>query len=190
MELRDSGRDLVQIKDDGTHAILPVATHLMCKLDHAGVPVMWLRHADGKLRRDGFRAALLQRLYAVDERGRVHGAPGLAVVVTHRVQAWRRGPCRKRERKREWVRSSERHARLRGQDKNRKVRTVGSGRKRAKFSTCGTHCESLAQLAFFDNTLSAFGFCHLTGRSSAVTTIFAYAQAKFDRHAGREQSRF
>jgi hypothetical protein len=107
----------VQINDDGTHAILPVAKHLSCNLDHAGVPVMWLRHADGKLRRDGIPAALLQRPHAVDERGRVHGAPGLAVVVTHRVQAWRRGPCRKRERKREWVRSSERHARLRRQDK-------------------------------------------------------------------------
>src|SRR5262249_1542122 len=84
-----------------------------------------LRHADGKLRRDGFPAALLQRPCAVDERGRVHGAPGLAVVVAHRVQAWRRGPCRKRERKRECVRPSERHARLRGQDKSRKVRAVG-----------------------------------------------------------------
>jgi hypothetical protein len=55
--------------------------------------------------------------------------------------------------------------RRRRQDKSRKVRTVGLARKRAKFSTCGTHCESLAQLAFFDNTLSAFVFCHLKGRS-------------------------
>jgi hypothetical protein len=30
MELRDSGRDLVQINDDRTRAILPVATHLTC----------------------------------------------------------------------------------------------------------------------------------------------------------------
>jgi hypothetical protein len=52
---------------------------------------MWLRHADGKVRRDGFSAALLQRPSAVDERGRVHGAPGLAAVVAHRVQLWRRG---------------------------------------------------------------------------------------------------
>lgn len=116
-ELRDSGRDLVQINDDGTHAILPVATHVTCKLDHAGLPVMWLRHADGKLRRYGIPAALMQRRYAVDERGRVHGAPGLAAVVAHRVQARRRGPCRKRERKREWVRSSTSNDRLRGRDK-------------------------------------------------------------------------
>jgi len=89
-ELRDSRRDLVQINDGGTHAILPVA----CKVDHAGVPVMWLRHADGKLRRDGFPAALMQHVCPVAERGRVHGAPGLAAVVAHRVQARRRGPCR------------------------------------------------------------------------------------------------
>ena len=121
----------MQINDDGTHAILPVATHLMCKVDHAGVPVMWLRHTDGKLRRDGFPAALLQRPYVVDERGRVHGASGLAAVVARRVQAWRRGPCRKRERKREWVRSSGRDDRLRGQDKARNVRAVGwDGQKR------------------------------------------------------------
>lgn len=103
----------MQINDDGTHAILPVATHVTCKLDHAGLPVMWLRHADGKLRRDGIRAALLQRTYVVAERGRVHGAPGLAVVVAQRVPAWRRGPCRKRERKREWLRSERQHDRMR-----------------------------------------------------------------------------
>jgi hypothetical protein len=57
---------------------LPVATRLTGWLDHAGMPVMWLRHADGNVRRDGFPAALLQRQSAVDERGRVHGAPGLA----------------------------------------------------------------------------------------------------------------
>lgn len=124
----------MQINDDGTHAILPVATHVTCNVDHAGLPVMWLRHADGKMRRDGVRAALLQRDYAVDERGRVHGAPGLVAVVAQRVQAWRRGPCRKRERKREWVRSERRHDRLRGQDKSRKVRPVGCARKRIDFN--------------------------------------------------------
>jgi hypothetical protein len=107
----------VQQKNDGTHAILPVATHLTCNVDHVGVPVMWLRHSHGKMRRDGFPAALMQHVRPVDERGRVHGAPGLAAVVAHRVQAWRRGPCRRKERKREWVRSSRRHDRLRVQDK-------------------------------------------------------------------------
>jgi len=74
----------VQIHDDGTHVILPVATPFAGRLDHAGLPVMWLRHTDGKMRRDGVRAALLQRNLAVAERARVHGAPGLSLVVTLR----------------------------------------------------------------------------------------------------------
>jgi hypothetical protein len=104
MELRDSGRDLVQIKDDGTHAILPVAAHFGCAMDHAGVPVMWLRHSHGKMRRDGFHAAKMQRDFAVAERGRLHGAPGLASVEERRGQACIRGPCRSRGEVRQWVR--------------------------------------------------------------------------------------
>ena len=61
-----------------------VATPFAGRLDHAAVPVMWLRHTDGKMRRDGLRAALLQRFCAVDERARVHGAPGLSRVATMR----------------------------------------------------------------------------------------------------------
>jgi hypothetical protein len=52
-----------------------------------------------------------------------------------------------------------------GQDKNRKVRTVGLVRNNAKFSTCGTHCERLQQCAFSDNVLSSLCFQHLTGSS-------------------------
>lgn len=74
----------MQIYDDGTHVILLVATPLKVRLDHAGVPVMWLRQTDGKMRRDGVRVALLQRNYAVDERARVHGAPGLSPSTTLR----------------------------------------------------------------------------------------------------------
>jgi hypothetical protein len=74
----------VQIHDDGTHVILLVATRLAVRLDHAGVPVMWLRQTDGKMRRDGVRAALLQRNYAVDERANLHGAPGLSRLATRR----------------------------------------------------------------------------------------------------------
>jgi hypothetical protein len=51
-----------------------------------------------------------------------------------------------------------------GQDKNRKVRTVGLVGNSAEYSTRGTHCERLAQPAFFDNTLAAFGFYHLASR--------------------------
>jgi len=103
MELRDSGRDLVQINDDGTHAILPVTSRTPVQPDHARVPVMWLRRSDGKLRRDGSRAASLQLDHPVDERGRLHGAPGLAVIVEHRVPARIRGPCRNRGDVGQWV---------------------------------------------------------------------------------------
>jgi hypothetical protein len=125
MELRDSGRDPVQINDDGTHAILPVTRRTPVQPDHARVPVMWLRRADGKLRRDGSRAALLQPDNAVAERGRLHGASGLAVVEPPRVLARIRGPCRNRERNGEWLRERSLVDRLRRQDKSRKVRPVG-----------------------------------------------------------------
>jgi hypothetical protein len=39
-------------QEDGTHVILPVAGALAVSLDHARVPVMMLRHFDGKVRRD------------------------------------------------------------------------------------------------------------------------------------------
>lgn len=78
----------MQIHDDGTHVILPVATPFAGRLDHAGLPVMWLRHTDGKMRRDGVRAALSQRFWAVAERARVHGAPGFSLVMMlRRVEA-------------------------------------------------------------------------------------------------------
>ena len=125
MELRDSGRDPVQINDDGTHAILPVTRRTPVQPDHARVPVMRLRRADGKLRRDGSRAALLQPDNAVAERGRLHGASGLAVVEPPRVLARIRGPCRNRERNGEWLRERSLVDRLRRQDKSRKVRPVG-----------------------------------------------------------------
>jgi hypothetical protein len=122
VELRGSGRDLAQIKDDGTHAILAATGRTNVQPDHARVPVMWLRHSDGKMRRDGSRAALLQRPCPVAERGRPHGAPGLAAIMEPRVVARIRGPCRERERNREWVRERRRHDRLLRQDKARKVR--------------------------------------------------------------------
>jgi hypothetical protein len=115
----------VQINDDGTHAILLVAMHVKCTLDHVRLPVMWLRRSDGKMRRDGSRAASLQPNSPVAERGRLHGASGLAVVEQRRVRARIRGPCRKRERKREWLRWRRLLDRLRQQDKRRKVRPVG-----------------------------------------------------------------
>jgi hypothetical protein len=45
---------------------------------------MWLRQTDGKMRRDGVRAALLQRNQAIDERANLHAAPGLSRSATLR----------------------------------------------------------------------------------------------------------
>ena len=47
----------MQTKDDGTHVILPVADALAASLDHARLPVMMLRHSDGKVRSEGSRTA-------------------------------------------------------------------------------------------------------------------------------------
>ena len=52
-----------------------------------------------------------------------------------------------------------------GQDKSRKVRTVGWVRNRARFSTCRTRCEYLVQLAFCHNALSSLCFQQLRGMS-------------------------
>ena len=88
-------------------------------MDHAGMPVMLLRHSHGKMRRDGFRAAWMQPDFAVDERGRLHSAPGLVHVVVSRGQACIRGPCRNRGDHRQWVRNCKTPDRLRRQDKAR-----------------------------------------------------------------------
>ena len=70
----------MQTKDDGKHAILPVAR----SRDHAGMPVTLPRESDGNMRRDGSDVVwLLQPSYekhAVDEGGRVRGAPELSPV--------------------------------------------------------------------------------------------------------------
>ncbi|MCK1479004.1 hypothetical protein IVB27_30715 [Bradyrhizobium sp. 197] len=78
----------MQHNDDGAHVILPATVHLRMPTDRAGLPVMWLRHADGKMRRDGI-------FCAVAERGRLHGASGLVTIAAHHVMAWIRETCRK-----------------------------------------------------------------------------------------------
>ena len=75
---------------DGTHVILPVAEALAVPSDHARLPVMMLRHSDGKVRCDGSRTASWQPGQPVAERGGLHGAPGLSAVVERRIAAKRR----------------------------------------------------------------------------------------------------
>ena len=160
VELRDSGRDLVQINDDGTHAILLVAMHFKCTPDHVRLPVMWLRRSDGKLRRDGSSAASQQPNSPVDERGRLHGASGLAVVEQRRVLARIRGPCRNQERKREWLKWRRRLDRLRRQDKARKVHAVGRVKDGSDFNRVTNIAKHRLHLAMFGNVLSPLNFRH------------------------------
>ena len=127
MELRDRGRGLVQIKDDGTHAILPATRTRIGAADRVGLPVMWLRHAYGKMRHDGVPAADLQPLCAVDERGGLHGAPVLGGVVAWRARACIRGPCRSKAEKRRWLRCRSHLDRLGRQDKSRSLRLGRAG---------------------------------------------------------------
>lgn len=74
----------MQIHDDGTHVILRVATLRKERLDHAVVPVMWLRQTDGKMRCDGYRLPCRSEFIPVDKRGNLHGAPGLSRPATLR----------------------------------------------------------------------------------------------------------
>jgi hypothetical protein len=103
----------VQTRDDGTHVILPVARWR----DHAGLPVIVLRHADGKVRRDGHPAARRQRSCAVDERGRLHGASAPSRLAEYRVAAYAKASCRNEGESRQWVRKPSYPGRLRRQDK-------------------------------------------------------------------------
>lgn len=75
----------MQTKDDGKRVILRVAAPSRGPADHGRLPVMWPRHADGKMRRDGSDAASAQPHTAVDERGGLHGAPGLSAHASSRV---------------------------------------------------------------------------------------------------------
>ena len=70
----------MQIQDHGTYAILPARRCPKGRRDRTKLPVTWLRQTDGKLRRDGYAAAIVQPRHAVAERGKLHGALGLLAV--------------------------------------------------------------------------------------------------------------
>lgn len=109
----------MQTKDDGKHAILPVAVHP----DHAGMPVTLPRESDGNMCRDGSDVVwLLQpsdEKSAVDERGRVHGAPELSPVKELLAAEKFRVDYRARSERRRCRSSRPKCPRLRGQDKAR-----------------------------------------------------------------------
>ncbi len=77
----------MQIQDDGTHAILPARRCPKGRRDRAKLPVTRLRQTDGKLRRDGYAAAIVQPRHAAAERGKLHGALGLLAVNELQIRA-------------------------------------------------------------------------------------------------------
>ena len=79
------------------------------------------RDSDGKLRRDGSNAACVQQQHPVDERGRLHGALDLELAAERRIVETDRVVFSVVERRRRWRKRRQPTARLRLQDKSRKV---------------------------------------------------------------------
>ena len=103
----------------GAGHTLPVArSH-----DHAGMPVTLPRESDGKMRRDGSEVAQAWQPGGencpVDERGRVHGAPGFSTIAALPLAAKNRVECRNIMEKIRYLRSLSKYTRLRAQDKAR-----------------------------------------------------------------------
>ena len=103
----------MQTKDDGKHAILPVAK----PSDRARVPVTMSRDSDGKMRLGGSNAARMQPHLPVDERGRLHGAPELDPKAEQRIAAKIRVEFSNAKEKRRCRKSVLTATRLRRQDK-------------------------------------------------------------------------
>ncbi len=107
----------MQTKDDGKHDILPVATRVMTRWNHARMPVMMPRRSDGKMRLDGSTAAQTRHKHPVDERGGVHGVPELSFGVDERVAEKTIVYFNVGSEKRRWRKRSRPTARLGGQEK-------------------------------------------------------------------------
>ncbi len=111
----------MQIKDDWTRKILPVAGDSKARSDYGGMPVTLPRESDGKMRRDGSGAAwFLQpgdQNHPVDERGRVHGAPGFSTIAALPRAAKNRVECRNTTEQIRCRRSLAKDDRLRWPDK-------------------------------------------------------------------------
>jgi hypothetical protein len=108
----------------GAGHTLPVAVHP----DHAEMPMTLPRESDGNMRRDGSDVVwLLQpsdEKSAVDERGRVHGAPELSPVKELLAAKKFRVDYRARSEKRRCRSSRRKCTLLRGQDKSNDVAAV------------------------------------------------------------------
>ncbi len=148
----------MQTKDDGKHDILPVATRVLTRWNHARVPVMMPRESDGKMRLDGSTAAQTRHKHPVDERGGVHGVPELSFDVEQRVAEKTIVYFNVGSEKRRWRKRSRPTARLGGQDK----------------STCHARIEAAGAASLSRGSL--FGRVHVE-RQSSLNSIAIYAQA-------------
>lgn len=112
----------MQARNDGKHVILPAAAPIERRPDRARMPVTMPRQSDGKLHRDGSRAATVQPKHPVAECGRVHGASELHANERKRIAEYRFVYHRSRKEKRRWMQSLAKHDRLRGPDKCQSAR--------------------------------------------------------------------
>lgn len=111
----------MQAKDDEKYDILPVAGRVVTQSDHARMPVMMPRGSDGKMRRDAQRSNLMQPHHPVDKRERLHGALELGPKAEQRIVEKRRDEFSNAKGKPRCRKSRLTEARLRWQDKSRKV---------------------------------------------------------------------
>ncbi len=144
----------MQIQDDGTHAILPATRCPKGRRDRAKLPVTWLRQTDGKLRRDGYAAAIVQPRHAVAERGKLHGALELLAVEELQIRPRCRrvfdnedGEHRWRKRRRRSWRRGRTSGRLKRQDKSASPRRRFGGRKFCCSLIAVWHCSDTHSVA-------------------------------------------
>jgi hypothetical protein len=144
----------VQTKDDGKHAILPVAE----PSDHARMPVTMPRDSDGKMRLGGLNAARMQPHHPVDERGRLHGAPELDPFAEQRIAAKLRVDFSNVKEKRRCRKSSLTATRLRRQDKSR---TLLGDRMGKKSRNNNVHGKGALPAITLLNVIIRWEFCEL-----------------------------
>lgn len=92
----------MQIRNDGTHVILPAAAPIDRRPDRARLLVTMLRQPDEKMRHDGSSAAFVQPKHPVAERGRLHGASELNARLRNRCIEYRIVYYRTLEEERRW----------------------------------------------------------------------------------------
>lgn len=183
----------MQIQDDGTHAILPARRCPKGRRDRAKLPVTWLRQTDGKLRRNGYAAAIVQPRHAVAERGKLHGALGLLAVNELQIRLRCRRVFDDEDGEHRW-RKRRRRSWQRGRTPGRLKRQDKSGSpvdQQAIDIACVQRCRSVAARAAFAVFACQISALHGTHRSianpSVCERVFSFSSLK-DRTEREAQS--